>query len=470
MARYEKRLERTLPMDDEQNASSEQREKIKANYKALLPFCLFLLLFIGTGLYFSHLGYAQAFYQLPSPVAILPAIALAFILSKDSYSKTISHFIKGVGHENIIAMCLIFLLSGAFSEVAKATGGVQATVNFGLLLLPSSMILPGFFIISAFMATAMGTSMGTIAAIAPIGLGIATASQISPELMAGAILSGSMFGDNLSIISDTTIAATRSQGCDMKDKFKENLFIAAPSAVVVCLLYYLFGTDFAAPAGQSIEWLKLLPYLSILLLAIIGIDVFAVLLVGIIFAGIIGMLQSSNYNILSYANDIYKGFSSVEETFLLSMLIGGLGYLLEVQGGLTFISQSMSILVSKVSKKGKGIQRAAQLSLAGIVSLTNLCTANNTVAIIVSGNVAKELAKKYGVSAKRSASILDIYACVIQGLIPYGAQALLIGTTFSISPWQAISHSYYSMVLAIFALASIFLNKQKKTGIAKPSH
>ncbi|EKG65745.1 na+/H+ antiporter family protein, partial [Vibrio cholerae HC-52A1] len=396
---------------------------------------VFLLLFMGVGSYLTWQGVEFAFYQLPAPVAVLPAVVLAIALSKESLNRAIEQFLRGVGHSDIMAMCIIYLLAGAFAAVAKATGGVDATVNLGLALLPASLILPGLFVISAFVATAMGTSMGTIAAIAPVALGIAQAADLNLGLTAGVVLSGAMFGDNLSIISDTTIAATRSQGCHMRDKFKENIRIALPAALLALVVFTFSSQTAQSPQTSDIEWLKVLPYLTILVLAVMGLNVFLVLLVGILMAAGVGGL-SDGYSLSTLTKDVYAGFGNMQEIFLLSMLIGGMGELMKQQGGLAFLTQHISRMIDKFARSHSDVQkmRASELGIAGLVALTNVCTANNTVAIIVSGGVAKELAEHNGVTAKRSASLLDIFSCIMQGVLPYGAQALLLGSIFQMSP------------------------------------
>ncbi|WP_228730467.1 Na+/H+ antiporter NhaC family protein [Shewanella yunxiaonensis] len=424
---------------------------------ALLPLLLFLVLFIGAGLYFQANGVAMAFYQLPSPVAILPAIVLAVLLSKQKLNQTLDTFMAGIGHSNIIAMCLIYLLAGAFASVAKATGGVDATVALGLQFIPSQLLLPGFFVIAAFIATAMGTSMGTIAAVAPIALGIAEEANIDLTLMAGAVMSGALFGDNLSIISDTTIAATRTQGCYMRDKFRENLIFAIPAAIITLVLFTLASKGSAAIPSQQVDVVKVLPYISILILAVSGLNVFVVLALGIVFAGGVGM-YSSDYGLVAFTNDIYKGFGNMQEIFVLSMFVGGLAALMQQQGGLAFISQRIENLIRRFSRDtGENSSRAAELGMAGMVALTNTCVANNTVSIVINGDIARELAQQNAVSAKRAASVLDIFACIIQGLIPYGAQALLIASHFKISPLQAVSDVWYCMVLAVVSVIVIVL-------------
>jgi len=434
-----------------------------ASFIALLPLFVFLGLFIGAGVYFQRQGVDFAFYQLPSVIAILPAIILALILSKQKLNQSIDTFISGIGHSNIIAMCLIYLLAGGFAAVAKATGGVDATVALGLSFIPSNLLLPGFFVIAAFIATAMGTSMGTIAAVAPIALGVADQAQIDYAIMAGAVMSGALFGDNLSIISDTTIAATRTQGCDMKDKFRENLIFAIPASLLTLIAFIFAGQGQAELATQDIDLIKVLPYLTILILAVAGLNVFVVLTLGILLAGVAGLL-TMDYGLIQFGKDIYAGFSNMQEIFILSMLVGGLAALMQQQGGLAFVSKQIEKLITRFSKaQGEASCRAAELGMAGIVAVTNSCVANNTVSIVVTGDIAKDLAEKHGVSPKRAASVLDIFACIIQGLIPYGAQALLIASTFSITPLAAVSHAWYCMILAVVAVVIVIFRKRHYT-------
>ena len=301
--------------------------------------------------------------------------------------------------------------------------------------------------------------------MAPVALGVAQATGIDPVLMAGTILSGAMFGDNLSIISDTTIAATRSQGCEMKDKFRENVKIAAPAAVLVILLYLLLGSTGEAPAANaSADLLKVMPYLLILVLALGGMNVFVVLGLGILAAGGVGMI--GGYPLGQFSKDIYQGFTSMQEIFLLSMLIGGLGALMERQGGLAWISARIAALIARFTRAHDGEQneKAAELGIAGVVGLTNLCTANNTVAIIVASKVARDLAEQHGVTPRRAASMLDIFSCVVQGLIPWGAQALLLGSIFALSPLSVVSMSFYPMALALAALVAVFIKHQVRGG------
>ncbi|WP_427980103.1 Na+/H+ antiporter NhaC family protein [Agarivorans sp.] len=434
--------------------SSKNPVEAPASALALTPIVLFLSLFIGVGSYLHWQGVEFAFYQLPAPIAIIPAVVLALVLSKDKLNHSIEQLVGGMANHNIITMCIIYLLAGAFSSVAKASGGAEAVVALALNGVPSWFLLPGIFIVSGLIATAMGTSMGTIAAVAPIALGIAQAANIDPVFMAGAVLGGAMFGDNLSIISDTTIAATRTQGCAMKDKFKQNLGIAIPAALITIALLFI-ANDSAPIEPLTVEQpLSALPYLIILLMAVVGVNVFVVLFSGIILAGVTAML-SSEYSTLSFANDVYTGFTGMQEIFLLSLFIGGLSALMRHQGGLNFIQQRVNRWVNQASYKSF----SAQIGIALITALSNLAVANNTVAILLAGDITKQLAQQNNISAARSASLMDIFACVIQGLIPYGAQALLLGSLFALSPLMVVSSAWYPMVLAVVALVVMLKRK-----------
>lgn len=294
---------------------------------ALLPLVLFLLLFIGTGALLSSRGVDMAFYQLSAAVAVLPAIALALAMGREKLNKKISIFLAGVGDINIITMCMIYLLAGGFASVAKSIGGVEATVNLGLAFIPAPLVLPGLFVIAAFVATAMGTSMGTIAAIAPIAAGIAQQTDISSGLLMGTIVGGAMFGDNLSMISDTTIAATRTQDCAMSDKFKMNVRIVLPAAAIAILVLVLMGDTGTVTSTGEWQFLRILPYLVILGLAVSGVNVFVVLAAGIVLAGAVGIFTLDEYSLLTLSQDIYAGFAGMHEILVLSMFVGGLGEL-----------------------------------------------------------------------------------------------------------------------------------------------
>ncbi len=435
------------------NASAVSQAKL-----SLLPLLLFVLLFLGTGLYLQSQGVAYAFYQLPGPVAIIPALILAIWLHRAPLAQSIEVMVKGAGNNNIITMCIIYLLAGAFATVAQATGGVDAMVNAGLSLVPAAWLLPGLFVISALVATAMGTSMGTIGALAPIAAGLAKQGGMDPALVAGVLLSGAMFGDNLSIISDTTIAATRTQGAEMKDKFRENLKIALPAAALTLLIFSLLGNSQSQIDIKDFSWTGVLPYAAILVLAVAGLNVFVVLLLGILLAALQGVLFT-DYQVANLGKDIFKGFGSMQEIFLLSMFVGALGEFVKQQGGLSWIAGHIATLASNLALAGN---KAQQLAIAALVFISNLCIANNTVAIVIAADVSKDLAEHHQISAKRAASLLDIFSCISQGLVPYGAQALLLGASFGLSPWDVVTHSYYCLILAVVAMTAIFLSRRQQ--------
>lgn len=422
---------------------------------SLLPMLLFVALFLGTGLYLQSQGVEYAFYQLPGPVAIIPALVLAIWLYKAPLSQAVDVAIRGAGHSNIITMCFIYLLAGAFGAVAQATGSVNDVVNAGLSVIPAELLLPGLFVISAVVATAMGTSMGTIGALAPIAVALSEQAGLEPALVAGVLLSGAIFGDNLSIISDTTIAATRTQGAEMVDKFKENFKIAIPAALVTLLLFAFLGDSETKAEMAAFSWTGLIPYAAILILALAGMNVFAVLLLGTLLAAFQGALVSG-YELANLGKDVYQGFSSMQEIFLLSMLVGSLGEFIKQQGGLEYLSEHISRAAHSLRLAGN---KAQQLAIATLVFVSNLCIANNTVSIVVTGDVSKKIASEHQISPKRSASLLDVFACIAQGLVPYGAQALLLGASFGLSPWDIVTHSYYCLLLAGFAILRVLVEK-----------
>lgn len=433
---------------------------------ALLPLGLFILLFLGTGIYLQMQGVDYAFYQLPAPVAIIPALLLGLYFNrvitptKHTLEDSIALLIKGMGNNNVMTMCLIYLLAGAFAAVAKQTGGVDAVVNLGLSVIPSAYLVAGLFVISAVVATAMGTSMGTIGAVAPIAFGVVEMTGIPAELMAGAIVGGAMFGDNLSFISDTTIASTKTQGAELKDKFKENLIFALPAALIVLAIYVFYS---GAPLENDLAgteanvWLAI-PYFMIIVLAILGLNVFVVLLLGIALSALFGA-AFADYQLAALGKDIYTGFANMQEIFLLSLLVGGLSELMRHQGGLNFLVAKINSVLLKVSKKGLFVKN--QMAIASLGLLTNTAIANNTVAIIVSGDSAKKLAEQAEIEPKRSASLLDIFSCITQGLVPFGAQALLAAATFGISPIEVVSNVWYCMILFAVSVLVMVLRARR---------
>jgi Na+/H+ antiporter NhaC len=421
-------------------------ENTKKSALALLPLGLFLGLFLGSGLYYNFIGAPMAFYKVPAPIAALAGIILAFIIGKDKFEDKIDTFIKGVGNENIITMCLIFLLSGSFTQVARVIGSVESTVNFGLSIIPPALLLPGIFIIAAFISTAMGTSMGTIAAVAPIAVGLSEQAGLPMAVAMAGVIGGAMFGDNLSMISDTTIAATKTQGCEMKDKFIMNFKIALPAALITIVLMMFYGFSGVTPDGIQYSIIKVLPYFTVLALALMGINVFIVLIVGILFTGAIGLAEGV-FNMTTYSQAIYAGFTGMQSIFILSLFIGGLAAMITKDGGINWI-------LNLINRRIKGI-KGAELGIGALVSIADLCTANNTVAIVITGPMAKKVAEENGVDPRRSASILDIFSCVFQGIIPYGAQLLLAGSIAGLSPLQMMPYLYYPYLLAVMVLLAI---------------
>lgn len=429
--------------------SSEQNKNTSAKrLTSLFPFAVFLGLFLGTGVVLTLKGVDFAFYQLPASIAIIPAILVAIWLGKAPIGEQIGQFIQGAGHQNIITMCIIYLLAGAFATVAKATGSVDASVQLGLSLFPDYLLLPGLFLVAAFISTAMGTSMGTIAAIAPIALGFIESANLDASIIAGVIISGAIFGDNLSIISDTTIASTRSQGAQMKDKFKVNFKFAVPAAIICIAIFASLGVSIPHEEVNDINVIGLIPYIVILVLALLGVNVFLVLIIGIVLAAGVGMF-TQGYQLSTWVSDINSGFANMQDLFILALFIGGLSELVKQQGGLAALTNGVEKLARKISPSNK--KRAAGLGIASLAFSCNFFTANNTVSIIVTGETAKNLAKDGELSPAHSASILDIFACINQGLLPYGAQALLLGTTLKISPIEVISSAFYPMILLVVA-------------------
>ena len=423
---------------------------------ALIPFLIFIIIYLGAGLLLQAQGKEMAFYQFPSVTAMFIAVLAAFCMGKESINEKFSVFARGAANENVLTMLMIYILAGAFSTVAKAMGGVDSTVNLGLSVIPVQLLTAGVFVISAFMGTATGTSMGTITTIVPIVVGVADRSGLSIPMLLGACVGGAMFGDNLSMISDTTIAATRTQGCELRDKFKVNFFIALPAAAITVVILLLVGrTETVAPMGDlSFSIVKVLPYVAVLVLALIGVNVFLTLTIGIFSAGIIGMI-GGELTVFTFAQAIWDGFTGMSEIFFLALFCGGLSEMIAHNGGITW-------LIEKLRGMMKG-NKSAQVGVAALVSLADCATANNTVAIIVSGNVARDISREYKVDPRRTASLLDVFSCVFQGIIPYGAQLLTAATLTTLnydivmSPVEIVPYMWYCWILAAFGLLSIFV-------------
>lgn len=433
----------------------EDNKTKKAKGSALIPFLVFILIYLGAGIILELKGVEMAFYQFPAPVAILIAIIVAFIMFGGKMDDKLADFIKGCGDENILTMCFIYLFAGAFAAVAKAMGGVDATANLGLSFIPTNFITAGMFIISAFLAVSTGSSMGTIGAIGPIAITTADKAGLSLPLMVAAVIGGAMFGDNLSIISDTTIAATKTQGCEMRDKFKVNFFIALPAAVITFILLLILGRPETIVPIENLDYnfIKVIPYILVLVLAVAGFNVFLTLGAGTILAGIIGIFYG-DLQPLGFVQSIYGGFTGMIEIFLLSLMTGGLAYMVTKNGGLDW-------LLNKIKSFIKG-KKSAEVGIAAIASVADMAVANNTVAIIITGPIAKGICEEFEVDPRRSASLLDIWTCIFQGFIPYGAQVLLacsLTATASsqISPLSLFPLLWYQQLLAVFALVSIFV-------------
>ena len=416
---------------------------IRPSAWALSPLLLFLTLFFGAGLYYSAQGEPMGFYQLRAPVAILPAVALGLWLARRRGVPAQDTLLKGIADPDIVLMCLIFLLAGAFAMVTNKIGAVDAVVALGVGALAPMLILPGVFLLAGFLSLSVGSSMGTIAAITPIALGVADASGLDRALVVGAVIGGATFGDNLSLISDTAIAAARTQGCTVREKFRENVRIALPAALLTLVVLAFVGE--ASPvqsAEHASPWL-IVPYLVVLVLALSGLDVLAVLGVGLAVAALFGAgFAQHGYGVAEFAGDIYAGFESVFEITLLALLIGGLGALIKASGGLAWLAQA----ISRIARGNDG-RRTGEWSIAALASVTDVFTANNTVAILISGGVARDIAERHRVPPARAASVLDIFVCCVQSLLPYGAQILLAASLAALSPLSLIGKAHYCWAL-----------------------
>ncbi|QXP54615.1 Na+/H+ antiporter NhaC family protein [Cellulophaga sp. HaHa_2_95] len=431
---------------------AQKKERIP-KFSALIPLFVFVFTFLGVGIYQND------FYALPAPIAVIVGIIVAFVLFKQSIDSKINTLLKGCGDAKILTMCLIYLLAGAFAAITNETGSVDAIVNLGLDYIALQYIYVGIFIIASFLSVSTGTSVGAIVALAPIVVGFADKSSADLAILCGALLGGSMFGDNLSVISDTTIAATQSLGCKMSDKFKQNIKIAVPAALftIAILLFQGLGlkSDETATIIYNYSIIKIAPYVLVIILSIVGVNVFATLLVGTIFAGLLGIFYG-DFTLIASTKIAYLGFTNMTEIFLLSLLTGGLAALVEKNGGIAFILVNIKKLIKN--------KKTAQLGIAGLVSTINMAIANNTVSIIIAGPIAKTINDEYALDPKKTASILDIYACIIQGLLPYGAQVLMI-LSFSkgkIDYLDLVSNTWYLLLLFLYTIAFITLKPLRK--------
>ena len=408
---------------------------------ALSPLIVFL------GVYLVSSFVAKDFYKVPVMAAFLLASAYALFITKGGIDERVAHFSRGAGNSNVLLMIWIFVLAGVFAATAKAIGSIDATVAFTLRILPGKFILVGLFVAACFISMAIGTSVGTIVALVPIASGLASGTGAPIAMVVAAIVGGAFFGDNLSFISDTTIAATRSQGCSMADKFRANIWIAAPAAVVVAVLYVFMGQGFeaSAPSGGG-NFLLLLPYLTIILLALTGMNVLGVLSIGILLNAVIG-LSLGKFGWTGFLQSAGTGVASMGDLIIVTMLAGGMLEIIRVNGGIDYI---INLLTRRIDGR-----RGAEFSIAALVALANICTANNTIAIITTGSIARDIASHFGVDPRKSASILDTFSCIVQGILPYGAQLLMASGLAGISVASIIGYLYYPLALLFFAVAAI---------------
>lgn len=421
----------------------------KPSGKALAPLAVFLCLYLVTSLIVND------FYKVPITVAFMVASIYAVATTKGlSLNDRILQYSSGAANKNIMLMIWIFILAGAFAQTAKAMGAIDATVNLALHLLPDNLLLAGVFLASCFISLSIGTSVGTIVALIPVAVGIATKTETSVPFMTALVIGGAFFGDNLSFISDTTIAATRTQGCVMRDKFKANSMIAIPAALLVFIYYIISGSDLTiSHEVASIEWGKVIPYLIVLGTAILGLHVMIVLLLGVISTGIVGMIYGS-FDFFGWFNAMGNGIVGMGELIIITLMAGGMLELIRFNGGVDYI---LHRLTQRVNGK-----RGGEFCIAALVSLANVCTANNTIAIITVGPLASKIAEQFHIDKRKSASILDIFSCVVQGTIPYGAQMLIAAELSGLSPLNIIGYLYYPAVLGVLAILSILFRYPRK--------
>ncbi len=429
--------------------TNKKKITLKKGLIALSPLVVFIVLYLVTSII------ARDFYKVPITVAFLAASAYAVIISNGGpLRQRIDIFSRGAATGQMMLMIWIFILAGAFAHSAKVMGAIDATVNLALMLLPGEMLLAGLFLAACFISISVGTSVGTIVALTPIAAGIAQQTDTSIAMMTAVVVGGSFFGDNLSFISDTTIVATSTQGCKLSDKFRVNAFLVFPAALIILIIYIIMGEGITTPQQvQQVSILKVLPYLVVLVTAIMGMNVMAVLSLGIILTGIIGMADGT-YDIYGWFQAMGTGIVGMGELIIITMMAGGLLEIIKYNGGIEFI---ISTITRHVNSK-----RGAELAVAALVSLINLCTANNTVAIITVGGIAKQIADRFGVDNRKCASILDTFSCTIQGIIPYGAQMLMAAGLASINPVSILPYLYYPLTLGIIALLAILFRYPKR--------
>lgn len=426
----------------------------KSTYRGLLalsPLAVFLCLYLVTSLVLGD------FYKMPITVAFAASAVYAVCITRGlSLKERIARFSAGASDGNIMLMIWIFILAGAFANTARDMGAIDSTVNLLLRLLPDGLILAGLFLAACFISLSVGTSVGTIVALVPVAAGIADATSSNMAMVVAIVVGGAFFGDNLSFISDTTIAATRTQGCGMLDKFRANLRIVLPAAVVVFGFYLFSGLEFPPDVVISgdVDYLKILPYLLVLATALMGVNVAIVLVLGILCAGVVGLATDSVGGVFGWAASMGAGINGMSELIIITLLAGGMMELIRYNGGIDFIINSLTRRVSG--------RRGGEFCIAALVSLANVCTANNTIAIITVGPLAADISRRYGIDPRKSASILDTFSCVVQGVLPYGAQLLMAASLAAVSPISIIGYLYYPMVVLVCAVLGIVVKNRKR--------
>lgn len=427
--------------------NNQNTENKKYGLSAFIPLLVFLGLYIGSGLAFTILGYDNAFSQFPRHVALLIGIAVALVMNpKMKLSDKIDAFSVNAGNPGVMLIGLIYLLAGGFQGAAKAMGGMDSIVNMGLHFIPPSLLMPGIFLLSSFIATAIGTSMGTIAAMAPIAIGVATKGNLNLAIACSAVIGGAYFGDNLSVISDTTISATQGVGAEMKDKFKMNFFIALPAAVVAMVLYAIVGGTGVIEETLSFSVILVIPYFVVLITALMGFNVAGVLFIGIVMCGVIG-LATGSVGFFEYVQSIGTGMEDMFSITIIAILISGLIGLIKEYGGIDW-------LIEKITSKIKD-RKGAEYGIAFLSGLLSISLVNNTLAIIISAPIAKEIGTKYHIAPKRIASLLDIFACAFLALCPHDGGMLIVTGLSGVSPIEVLKYSFYMFALIIATLATI---------------
>lgn len=421
---------------------------MKKGIIALSPLLVFIVLYLVTSII------ARDFYKVPITVAFMVASIYAVIMAGGiPLRKRIDIYSRGAGTGQMMLMIWIFILAGAFANSAKAMGSIDATVNLALTLLPANMLLAGLFLAACFISLSVGTSVGTIVALTPIAAGVASQTGTALPLMVAVVVGGSFFGDNLSFISDTTIVATSTQGCRLSDKFRVNSYIVIPAAIAILAIYVVMGLHTQAPQKVGpVSLLKVVPYLVVLLTAVCGMNVMAVLTLGIALTGAIGLIDGS-FDFYGWMGSMGQGIVGMGELIIITMMAGGLLEIIKHQGGIDFLIQHMTRHIHT--------KRGAELAIAALVSLVDLCTANNTVAIITVGGIAKQIGDRFGVDNRKCASILDTFSCMMQGLIPYGAQMLMAAGLAALNPISILPYLYYPMAIGFTALLAILLRYPK---------